>query len=88
MKLNDQDRRDTVRRARKKRRMAFGELRNQATADISTTTVPRVLTDAGYHRRVARGVPYLKKVHRRGEIMAWNPRTGGGLSSRMSAMST
>jgi transposase len=69
-KLNDLDRREIVRKARKNRRITFEELRNQATADISTSTVRRVLADKGYHRRVARKVPYLTKVHKRTRL-AW-----------------
>ena len=72
-KLNNLDRREIVRNARKNCRMAFGELRNQATADISTTTVRRVLAEEGYHRRVAKKVPYLTKDHKRARL-AWAKR--------------
>ena len=72
-KLNNLDRREIVRNARKNYRMAFGELRNQATADISTTTVWRVLAEEGYHRRVAKKVPYLTKDHKRARL-AWAKR--------------
>ena len=69
-KLTDRDRRAIVRNARKNRRISFRELRNQATADISTTTIRRVLADKGYHRRVARKVPYLTKMQKRARL-AW-----------------
>jgi transposase len=69
-KLTDYDRREIVRTARKNRRMALGQVRNQVTADISTSTVRRVLADDGYHRRVARKVPYLTKKHKQARL-AW-----------------
>jgi transposase len=75
-KLTDRDRRQIVRIAQKGRRLAFGEVRNQATADISTSTIRRVLADEGYHRRVARKVPYLTKVHKQARL-AWAKRNKG-----------
>ena len=69
-KLNDRDRRAIVRTARKNRRMGLRELRNQTTAEISTTTIRRVLADEGYHRRVARKVPYLTKMQKQARL-AW-----------------
>jgi len=75
-KLTNRDRREIVRNARKNRRMAFGEIRNQVTANISTSTVRRVLADEGYHRRVARKVPYLTKGHKQARL-AWARRNKG-----------
>jgi transposase len=69
-KLTDHDRREIIRTARKNRRMALGQVRNQVTADISTSTIRRVLADDGYHRRVARKVPYLTKNHKQARL-AW-----------------
>ena len=64
-KLTDQDQREIVRNARKNRRITLRELRNQATANISTSTVRRVLADKGYHRRVAKKVPYLTRSYQK-----------------------
>jgi hypothetical protein len=50
--------------------MGYGELRNQATAEISTSTIWHVLADGGYHCRVARKVPYLTKMQKRARL-AW-----------------
>ena len=50
--------------------MAFREIRNQVTADVSTSTVRRVLADEGYHSQVAKKVPYLMKGHKQVQL-AW-----------------
>jgi transposase len=50
--------------------MGYGELCNQATAEISTSTIRHVLADGGYHRRVARKVPYLTKMQKQARL-AW-----------------
>ena len=76
MKLNDRGRREIVRNARKNRRMGLQELRNEATATVSTSTIRRVLAAEGYHRRVARKVPYLTKAHKRARL-AWAKRNKG-----------
>ena len=75
-KVTDYDKREIVRTARKNRRMALGQLRNQVAADISTSTVRRVLDSEGYHRRVARRVPYLTRKHKQARL-AWAKKNKG-----------
>ena len=56
--------------------MAFREIRNQVTADISTSTVRCVLADEGYQCRVAKKVPYLTKGHKQ-VWLAWAKQNKG-----------
>ena len=56
--------------------MALGQLQNQVTADISTSTVRRILDGEGYHRWVARRVPYLTKKHKQARL-AWAKKNKG-----------
>jgi hypothetical protein len=48
----------------KNHQMGHGELRNQATVEISTTMIWCILADGGYHCWVARKVPYLTKMQK------------------------
>lgn len=63
--LTNYDKREIIRTARKNRRMPLGQITNQISANVSTTTIRRVLAAQGYHRRVARRVPYLTLYHKR-----------------------
>jgi len=63
--LTDYDKRQIVRTARKNRRMPFSELSNQIAVKVSVSTIRRILAARGYHRRVARRVPYLTRDHKR-----------------------
>ncbi|PPR03974.1 hypothetical protein CVT26_001081 [Gymnopilus dilepis] len=64
-KLTDRDKREIVRAVRKNRRAPLTDITNQISADVSVSTVQRVLAAQGYHRRVARKVPWLTKNHRK-----------------------
>ena len=59
-----------VRTAMKERRLPFQEIANSIDLKISGATVRNVLAGAGYHRRVARKVPYLRITHKR-DHMRW-----------------
>lgn len=63
-KLTDQTRRRIVRTAVKDRRMPFQEIANSLDPPVSDATIRNVLADEGYHRRVARKVPYLRASHK------------------------
>jgi transposase len=63
-KVTDHARRRIVRTAVKDRRMPFQEIANSLKPKISDATVRNVLSDEGYHRRVARKVPYLGMNHK------------------------
>lgn len=69
-KLTDADKRQLIRTARKERRTPLAEIGNELGFDVSDTTIRHVLSSAGYHRRVARKVPYLNKRHRAARL-AW-----------------
>jgi len=69
-KLTPADKRHLIRTARKQRRTPLGEIGNQLGLDVSETTIRAALKHEGYHRCVARKVPYLKKHHRHGR-MCW-----------------
>lgn len=60
--------RKIVREARKNRRMPFKEIGNHVKPALSETTVRDYLARAGYHRRVARKVPYLSKVQKKNRL--------------------
>ena len=63
-KLNDYDKRQILRTALKQRRAPFQVVTNQISAHVSISTIRNVLAQHGYHRRVARRVPYLTHMHR------------------------
>ncbi|KAL4258885.1 hypothetical protein AB1N83_013858 [Pleurotus pulmonarius] len=63
-KVSDASKRLLIRNALKSRRAPFSELANHMTPPVSTSTVRNILNEAGYHRRVARKVPYLTTAHR------------------------
>lgn len=69
-KLTDTSKRMLIRSAVKSRRMPFSELGNQLPVMVSKSTVRRVLEKEGYHRRVARKVPYLT-AHHRSARLSW-----------------
>jgi transposase len=69
-KLTDTAKRHIVRTAHKNRRAPFSEIRNLVGLKADEITIRRVLNHAGYHRRVARKVPFLTKLHRHAR-MAW-----------------
>jgi transposase len=69
-KLTEADKRQIVRTARKERRTPFSKIGNQLGLNVTDTTIRHVLSSAGYHRRVARKVPFLTKLHRHAR-MAW-----------------
>ena len=62
--VTDHTKRQIVRTATKERRKPFAEIGNQVEPKVSDATVRRVLAEEGYHRRVARKVPYLTKQHK------------------------
>ena len=93
-KLNDQDQCEIIWNAQKNCQITLRELRNQATANILTSTVHCVLADKGYHCWVAKKVPYLTKAHIQARL-AWAKQNKGMESEdwrrvifQMSAMST
>ena len=63
-KLTPYDERHIVRLARQNRRMPFREITNILPTRISESTVRRVLAARGYHRRVARRVPFINRRQR------------------------
>lgn len=69
-KTTDREDRLIVREALKKRRQPFCEIANAINADVSTSTVRNILAREGYHRRVAKKVPYLSMAHKKAR-MAW-----------------
>lgn len=60
-KLSDRDQRMVVSEARKNRRLCLAALGKSVNPNVSSSTIRRVLSDAGYHRRVARHKPYLRR---------------------------
>ncbi|KAF4620782.1 hypothetical protein D9613_000081 [Agrocybe pediades] len=69
-KVNDRMRRCIVQTARKNRRMPLTEVAKNIPANISISTIRRVLAKEGYHRRCARKVPYLTNRHK-SERLSW-----------------
>jgi transposase len=63
-KLTEYDKRQIIRTARKNRRMPLTELTNQIATKVSVGSIRRVLAAHGYHRRVARKVPFLTPHHK------------------------
>ena len=64
-KVTDHTIRQIVRTAMKSHRKPFREIGNELVPNLAETTVRRVLSDQGFHRRVARKVPYLTKAHKK-----------------------
>ncbi|PPQ87403.1 hypothetical protein CVT26_015507 [Gymnopilus dilepis] len=64
-KLTDRDKREIVRAVRKNRRAPLTDITNQISANVSVSTVQRALAAQGYHRRVARRVPWITKAQRK-----------------------
>ncbi|GLB43950.1 putative encoded by [Lyophyllum shimeji] len=69
-KLSEAGKRLLTRTAVKERRMPLGELANTLQLNVSASTVRRALAEKGYHRRVARKRPYLRKDQKRSR-MRW-----------------
>ncbi|GLB45817.1 putative DDE superfamily endonuclease [Lyophyllum shimeji] len=67
-KLSEGDKRLLIRTARKERRVPFRELANSLQLQVSASTVRRTFAEAGYHRRVARKRPYLRKDQRKARM--------------------
>lgn len=69
-KLTEATKRFIVRTALKTRRAPFREISNQLEGEVCEETVRSVLRERGYHRRVARKVPYLTRSHKQAR-MSW-----------------
>jgi hypothetical protein len=55
--------------------MPFAEVANVSGLGVSASTVHNVMAEAGYHRRVAKKVPYLTKRHKQARMYwAWKYR--------------
>ncbi|GLB38751.1 putative DDE superfamily endonuclease [Lyophyllum shimeji] len=84
--LSDTARRHLKRTARKNRRLPFTELGNAAGLSVSTSTVRNVLAAEGYHRRVAKKVPYLTPRQKKSRMYwarkyrGWTEREWGRVS--------
>ena len=75
-KVTNHDRCEIVQTARKNQWMALGQLQNQVTADIFTSTVHCILESKGYHWWVTRRVSYLTKKHKQA-CLAWAKKNKG-----------
>src|SRR6266478_3732256 len=64
-KLTERDHREIVRTARNNCRMPLNQITNQISTKVSVSTIRRILGSHGYHRRVARHVPFLTPNHKR-----------------------
>lgn len=64
-KVTDRTVRAVLRYATKNRRASLREVGNTVHPQISASTVRRILAGKNYHRRRARKVPYLTKVHKK-----------------------
>ncbi|KIJ98565.1 hypothetical protein K443DRAFT_65795, partial [Laccaria amethystina LaAM-08-1] len=62
--VTDRLKRQIINAAKKSRRQPFQEIANNLEPQISDATIRNVLAEEGYHRRVARKVPYLTKVQK------------------------
>jgi transposase len=69
-KLGPQARRLVVRKAQKARRAPFREIGNTMEPPVSSDTIRRILEECGYHRCVARYVPFLTEGHKK-QRLAW-----------------
>ena len=74
-KLTEYDRRHIIRTAKKERRTPFAEIGNQLGLRVGETTIRRVLNAVGFHRRVARKVPFLSKLHMHAQLSIPNEYT-------------
>jgi transposase len=63
-KLKDRAKRAMVRDTLKNRRKPFQEIGHRAAENVSESTVRRVLDEQGFHRRVARKVPFLTQAQK------------------------
>lgn len=72
-KVDDRVKRDLIRNARNNRRKPFAQLGREVEPQLGATTVRVHLAEEGYHRRVARKVPYLNKVHKK-KRLEWGRR--------------
>ncbi|KAF5347778.1 hypothetical protein D9756_010318 [Leucocoprinus leucothites] len=68
--LTDRMERRVIRESLKNRRKPFADIANDLSLEGGGQSVCRALARAGYHRRVARRVPFLTKRHRR-QRLAW-----------------
>ena len=74
--------RNLVRTAKTHRRTPFRELGKLVETPLSESTVRRALDDVGYHRRVAKHVPYLTKDQKKAR-QAWaKQQEGRGVNTR------
>ena len=64
-KLSDRAQRLVVRNCIKDRRKPFKEVAQDTKMDISEHVVRKVAADTGYHRRVARKVPFLTALQKK-----------------------
>ncbi|PPR07271.1 hypothetical protein CVT26_012431 [Gymnopilus dilepis] len=64
-KVTERLERALIRNAVKERRKPFRELGNAMPGNLSEGTIRNVLDEHGYHRRIARKVPYLTDDHKR-----------------------
>ena len=63
-KLKDHAKHAMVRDTLKNQRKLFQEIGHQAAENVSESTVRRVLDEQGFHRRIARKVPFLTQVQK------------------------
>ncbi|GLB39040.1 putative encoded by [Lyophyllum shimeji] len=66
--LSERDKRYLARTAVKERRLPFTELGNATNLNVSTSTIRNALAAEGFHRRVAKKVPYLTKAHKKSRM--------------------
>ena len=64
-KLKDHAKRAMVQDTLKNRIKPFQEIGHQAAENVSESTVRRALDEQGFHRRVARKVPFLTQAQKR-----------------------
>ena len=67
-KLNHYDKHQILRTALKQCRAPFQVITNQISTHVSVSTICNVLAQYGYHRQVARRVPYLMCMHRHARL--------------------
>lgn len=63
--VDDRLRRRIIREVTSNRWKPFSKIANQMNLPVGPDTVRKVMAQAGYHRRLARKVPYLSYIHRR-----------------------
>jgi transposase len=69
-KITERTERQVIREVRKHRRMPFRDIGNHVEPQISENSIRRVLAKKGYHRRIAKKVPYLSTDQRKAR-MKW-----------------